>query len=105
VSADFSEVTKVVRQGDKTRIPELRKAFEGYAWVIGRADIQKTSDLAAVSAVFERLRFANTDMASKFPGLSTAANNALLAALGDEDRELKPGEAEAVIRKLAEACK
>jgi hypothetical protein len=105
VIADFSGVTAVMKAGDRTLAPKVRQSWAAFAWVIGRADLETTGELREVIAVFERLCFTNTELAGKFPGFSAAANAALTTALGDDDRPLDPGEAEGVLRQLAEACK
>jgi len=111
-AADWSQVKSIIKAAKD--VPAAREVSEGYAglaWALDRCDVigngklKTTSQLRTGIAGFDSLMWQGTPAATKFPGLSAAINEVFKSQLGDEDRDLKPGEAAALLRELSQACK
>ena len=106
---DFSRVASIMR-ADKVKSRKVGDGFAGLAFAISRAEIvgqpvKTTGELRNLVEEFERLSWQGTDLAGAFPGVSAEINAAMLAALGNDDRDLLPGEAASIVAALAEACR
>lgn len=105
VDKEFAEVSRIIKAGDPVKAAEVAKAWEAFADVCAIHSPATTSELRKAIADYEQIAFAGTPLAGAFPGFSAAANAGLLAILGNADRPLATGEASAVIKRLAEACR
>jgi hypothetical protein len=110
LTVDFADVTAILATArDREARRDYARGWAALAYAVDRAErvgqpVKSTGDLRSLIQRWEPLAWKSTRVEGFCPGVSAAVNVGLIAALGNDERDLKPGEAAFVLGKLAEAC-